>query len=274
MCPIRSRAIVLFERASRTWPCETGERRRLALPSGRPRTRRSGGRAVRSLRQRRGSVGDARRIRRRRVLWNALGGARNHARELHPGAHARGRHRRPAGDRDRQLAGARGRDGGRHRVPETDPRSRAHPPRDPRLGARHSDASLRHRVRRRVADPHPHGLRCSWRRPDALRRRGHVRRQRRVEDRSGDRPCRASQHRHGHQSECRDRLVVCVTAEFFVGTAGVGAYMLAQQAAYQLPQLYAAAALAGLVGVAIDATLRTGERRALFWVGEERGRRR
>lgn len=69
-------------------------------------------------------------------------------------------------------------------------------------------------------------------------------------------------------------LVVCVTAEFFVGTAGVGAYMLAQQAAFQLPQLYAAAALIGLLGVAIDATLRSGERHALFWVGEERARQR
>jgi len=69
-------------------------------------------------------------------------------------------------------------------------------------------------------------------------------------------------------------LVVCVTAEFFVGTAGVGAYMLAQQAAYQLPQLYAAAALTGLLGVAIDATLRSGERHALFWVGEERAQQR
>ena len=66
-------------------------------------------------------------------------------------------------------------------------------------------------------------------------------------------------------------LVVCVTAEFFVGT-GIGAYMLAQQAAYRLPQLYAAAASPDSSGVAIDATLRSGERRALFWVGEERAR--
>lgn len=69
-------------------------------------------------------------------------------------------------------------------------------------------------------------------------------------------------------------LVVCITAEFFVRTGGVGAYMHAQQAAYQLPQLYSAAALTGLVGVAIDATLRSGERHALFWVGEERARQR
>ncbi len=50
--------------------------------------------------------------------------------------------------------------------------------------------------------------------------------------------------------------------------------MQAQQAAFQLPELYAAAALTGLLGVAIDRTLRSGERHALFWVGEERGRRR
>ena len=65
-------------------------------------------------------------------------------------------------------------------------------------------------------------------------------------------------------------LVVCVTAEFFFGSDGIGAYMQSQQAAYRIPELYAAAALTGLLGVAIDAVLRSGERRALFWVGEER----
>lgn len=65
-------------------------------------------------------------------------------------------------------------------------------------------------------------------------------------------------------------LVVCVTAEFFVGTSGIGAYMQAQQAAYRLPELYAAAVLTGLLGVAIDAALRSGARRTLFWVGERR----
>jgi NitT/TauT family transport system permease protein len=68
-------------------------------------------------------------------------------------------------------------------------------------------------------------------------------------------------------------LVVCVTAEFFVGTAGIGSYMKEQQAAFQLPELYAAAALTGLLGVVIDKTLKLGERHALFWAGEERGRR-
>jgi ABC-type nitrate/sulfonate/bicarbonate transport system permease component len=69
-------------------------------------------------------------------------------------------------------------------------------------------------------------------------------------------------------------LVVCVTAEFFFGTQGIGAYMQAQQAAYRIPELYAAVLLAGLIGLAIDAALRSTQRRALFWVGEERARRR
>lgn len=68
-------------------------------------------------------------------------------------------------------------------------------------------------------------------------------------------------------------LVVCVTAEFFFGSQGIGAYMQDQQAAYRIPELYAAVLLAGLIGLAIDAVLRSTQRRALFWVGEERGRR-
>jgi ABC-type nitrate/sulfonate/bicarbonate transport system permease component len=68
-------------------------------------------------------------------------------------------------------------------------------------------------------------------------------------------------------------LVVCVTAEFFYGTEGIGAYMQSQQAAYRIPELYAAAALTGLIGIAVDALLRAGERRTLFWVGEERMQR-
>jgi len=65
-------------------------------------------------------------------------------------------------------------------------------------------------------------------------------------------------------------LVVCVTAEYFVGTQGIGDYMQAHGSAYRLPELYAAAALTGLLGLAIDAALRSGERRVLFWAGEER----
>ena len=65
-------------------------------------------------------------------------------------------------------------------------------------------------------------------------------------------------------------LVVCVTAEYFVGTEGIGRYMQDHGAAYRLPELYAAAALTGLLGLAVDVALRSGERRVLHWVGEER----
>lgn len=68
-------------------------------------------------------------------------------------------------------------------------------------------------------------------------------------------------------------LVVCVTAEYFVGSQGVGDYLNDHRVAYRLPELYAAAALTGLLGLAIDALLRNGERRVVFWAGEERGRR-
>jgi NitT/TauT family transport system permease protein len=69
-------------------------------------------------------------------------------------------------------------------------------------------------------------------------------------------------------------LVVCVTAEYFVGTEGVGHYMKVHGAAYRLPELYAAAALTGLLGLAVDVAFRSGERRVLFWVGEARTRPR
>jgi len=69
-------------------------------------------------------------------------------------------------------------------------------------------------------------------------------------------------------------LVVCVTAEYFVGTQGIGDYMQAHGLAYRLPELYAAAALTGLLGLAIDAAVRSGERRVLFWAGEERAQGR
>ena len=69
-------------------------------------------------------------------------------------------------------------------------------------------------------------------------------------------------------------LVVCVTAEFYFGTEGIGAYMQAQQAAYRIPELYAAVLLAGLIGLTIDVVLGRTLRRALFWVGEERAQPR
>ena len=69
-------------------------------------------------------------------------------------------------------------------------------------------------------------------------------------------------------------LAVCVTGEYFVGTEGIGHYMQDHAATYRLPELYAAAALTGILGLAIDVSLRSAERRVLFWVGEERVRPR
>jgi ABC-type nitrate/sulfonate/bicarbonate transport system permease component len=65
-------------------------------------------------------------------------------------------------------------------------------------------------------------------------------------------------------------LLVGVTAEFVTGTEGIGSYMQRQQLAFQLPELYSAVLLVGLLGYLINAGLRAAERRALFWVGEER----
>jgi len=65
-------------------------------------------------------------------------------------------------------------------------------------------------------------------------------------------------------------LLVGVTAEFVIGTDGIGSYMQRQQLAYQLPELYAALVLIGLLGYAINVVLRATEQRVVFWVGEER----
>jgi NitT/TauT family transport system permease protein len=64
-------------------------------------------------------------------------------------------------------------------------------------------------------------------------------------------------------------LLVGVTAEFVTGTEGVGAYMRRQEAAVQLPELYAAVVLVGLLGYAINVVLRIVRRRVVFWVGED-----
>ncbi len=64
-------------------------------------------------------------------------------------------------------------------------------------------------------------------------------------------------------------LLVCVTAEFFT-TGGVGAYMERQQIANQLPEMYAAVVLVGLIGYLMNLGLRVLQRRTLFWSGEER----
>ena len=65
-------------------------------------------------------------------------------------------------------------------------------------------------------------------------------------------------------------LLVAVTAEFLTHTGGLGAYMQEQQFALRLPELYAAVLLTALLGYAINVVLRATERRAVFWVGEER----
>lgn len=69
-------------------------------------------------------------------------------------------------------------------------------------------------------------------------------------------------------------LLVAVTVEFVTGTAGVGAYMQQQQAAYQLPEMYAAIVVTALLGYAINLVVRTAERRVVFWSAEERLARR
>jgi ABC-type nitrate/sulfonate/bicarbonate transport system permease component len=65
-------------------------------------------------------------------------------------------------------------------------------------------------------------------------------------------------------------LQVGVTAEFLIGTDGIGAYMQSQQLAFNIPELYAAIVLVGMLGYAIHVALRIAERRVVFWVGEER----
>ena len=65
-------------------------------------------------------------------------------------------------------------------------------------------------------------------------------------------------------------LLVGVTAEFVTGTAGIGGYMQRQQLAFQLPELYAAILLVGLLGYAINTGLAAVARRTVFWAGEER----
>ena len=65
-------------------------------------------------------------------------------------------------------------------------------------------------------------------------------------------------------------LLVGVTAEFVTGTGGIGSYMQRQQLAFQLPELYAAVVLVGVLGYVINVVLRVAQARLAFWVGEER----
>jgi NitT/TauT family transport system permease protein len=65
-------------------------------------------------------------------------------------------------------------------------------------------------------------------------------------------------------------LLVGVTAEFLAASDGIGAYMQRQQSAFQLPELYAAVVLVGLLGYAVNVVLRLLQARVVFWVGDER----
>jgi NitT/TauT family transport system permease protein len=66
-------------------------------------------------------------------------------------------------------------------------------------------------------------------------------------------------------------LLACVTVEFVLGTeGGIGSYMHEQQNAVRIPQMYAAVVAVALLGYLVSGGLRAVERRALFWVGEER----
>jgi NitT/TauT family transport system permease protein len=65
-------------------------------------------------------------------------------------------------------------------------------------------------------------------------------------------------------------LLVCVTVEYWTQTAGLGAYMHEQYGAIRYDEVYAAVLLTALIGYVVNVVLRSTERRALFWVGEER----
>jgi ABC-type nitrate/sulfonate/bicarbonate transport system permease component len=65
-------------------------------------------------------------------------------------------------------------------------------------------------------------------------------------------------------------LQVGVTAEYLTGTDGIGAYMQSQQLAFNIPELYAAIVLVGMLGYLIHVALRVAEQRVVFWVGEAR----
>ena len=206
LCPSRSRAIVRARVLREHGLAETGERRRLALRFWRssysPRRRFSCSISPTASRRRR-----------RRPAHSSTGVSDGTLSgelvttlgELRPGARARGRRRRPARDRDRQLADARGRDGGRRRVPETDPRRRAHPPRDLWFGL--GTPMLRFLVAYAAVWPilvHTvYGVRGVDRMLHDVAATSGVTGASRIVARLGAR--RASEHRHGHQGECRDR---------------------------------------------------------------------
>jgi ABC-type nitrate/sulfonate/bicarbonate transport system permease component len=68
-------------------------------------------------------------------------------------------------------------------------------------------------------------------------------------------------------------LVVVITAEWLAGTDGIGAYIDTQRSALEVPAVYAAVVLVALLGYLLNIALAAAQRRALFWVGEERAAR-
>ena len=65
-------------------------------------------------------------------------------------------------------------------------------------------------------------------------------------------------------------LLVCVTAEFVAAPAASARTWRTSSSPNQLPELYAAVVLVGLLGYLVNVGLRAVQRRTLFWAGEER----
>jgi ABC-type nitrate/sulfonate/bicarbonate transport system permease component len=68
-------------------------------------------------------------------------------------------------------------------------------------------------------------------------------------------------------------LVVVITAEWLAEGNGIGAYIDTQRSALEVPAMYAAVVLVALLGYLLNVVLASAQRRALFWVGEERAAR-
>jgi ABC-type nitrate/sulfonate/bicarbonate transport system permease component len=70
-------------------------------------------------------------------------------------------------------------------------------------------------------------------------------------------------------------LLAAVTAEFVTGgTGGLGGYLHQRQVSHQLPEMYSAIVIAGLLGWSFNGVLRALEAKLVFWSAEARGRRR
>ncbi len=64
-------------------------------------------------------------------------------------------------------------------------------------------------------------------------------------------------------------LLVCVTVEYVIGTAA-SAPTCTSRRGDPVDEVYAAVLLTAVIGYVVNVVLRSTERRALFWVGEER----